>query len=221
MSHKPIMIDGVDVYECEHLREEFTECYLNDPDIDYVNYCCAYTNECKKYSDCYYKQLKRKEQECEELKSVRYSWMSKCEQETKMKEFYQDVLDELKVENKKMEKGYVELTEIVTPYIDDFTGYNEELGGFDIVLCVKELMQQFSELKEKLEKERALKQTYLTCYKTKHGDVKGKLFKYETYKQSLQGIWDIANDAYCGGTQTSCENGLKEIMQKCEVLNDK
>ena len=40
----------------------------------------------------------------------------------------------------KMSKGYAELTELVKPYIDDFTGYNEELGGFDIVLCVKELL---------------------------------------------------------------------------------
>lgn len=42
------------------------------------------------------KQLKRKEQEYEELKSVRDSWISKCEQETKIKELYQDGLDQLK-----------------------------------------------------------------------------------------------------------------------------
>ena len=55
--------------------------------------------------------------------------------------------DQLKAENEKMSKGYEELTEIVSPYIDDFTGYNEELKGFDIVLCVKELMQQLDQLK--------------------------------------------------------------------------
>ena len=48
----------------------------------------------------------------------------------------------------KMSKGYAELTELVRPYIDDFTGYNEELGGFDIVLCVKELLQQFDNIRE-------------------------------------------------------------------------
>ena len=51
-----------------------------------------------------------------------------------------------------MSKGYAELTEIVSPYIDDFTGYNEKLGGFDIVLCVKELLQQFKHLKTENEK---------------------------------------------------------------------
>ncbi len=79
MTKEPIMIDGVDVYECEHFREEFTEFYLNDPDIDYINYCCAYTNECKKHSDCYYKQLKRKEQECEQLEKQLQKYRSVLE----------------------------------------------------------------------------------------------------------------------------------------------
>ena len=52
----------------------------------------------------------------------------------------------------KMSKGYAELTELVRPYIDDFTGYNEELGGFDIVLCVKELLQQFDSTQEENKK---------------------------------------------------------------------
>ena len=68
--------------------------------------------DCYRENDCYYKQLKAKEQECEELK-----------------------------------KGYAELTETVSLYMDDFTGYNEELGGFDIVLCVKELMEQLEAYK--------------------------------------------------------------------------
>lgn len=49
-------------------------------------------------------------------------------------------------ECERLKEGYAELTEIVTPFIDDFTGYNEELGGFDIVLCVKELMEQLDQL---------------------------------------------------------------------------
>lgn len=47
-------------------------------------------------------------------------------------------------ECEKMAKGYEELTEIVSPYMDDFTGYNELGGGFDIVLCVKELLQRLA-----------------------------------------------------------------------------
>ena len=50
-------------------------------------------------------------------------------------------------ECEELKEGYSELTDIVSPYMDDFTGYNEELGGFDIVLCVKELMEQLDQLK--------------------------------------------------------------------------
>ena len=100
MTDKQIIIDGIDVGGCIYyedgkcLNGEMVQC------------------NCKKVAVCYYKEYKRKEQECEELK-----------------------------------KGYSELTDIVSPYMDDFTGYNEELGGFDIVLCVKELMEQLDQLK--------------------------------------------------------------------------
>lgn len=214
MNKEKFKIDGVSINECEY---SYTDRY-NDiccrASIGGNGPCKPAEYICFKYVEVLEEQLKHKDLEIEKYKDLALHNGKVCNERL-------DKIDELEHKVNEMEKGYVELTEIVTPYIDDFTGYNEELGGFDIVLCVKELMQQFSELKEKLEKERALKQTYLTCYKTKHGDVKGKLFKYETYKQSLQDIWDIANDAYCGGTQTSCENGLKEIMQKCEALNDK
>ena len=60
-----------------------------------------------------------------------------------------------------MSKGYAELTEIVSPYIDDFTGYNEKFGGFDIVLCVKELLQQLDQLK------------------AENDEFKKKIYKYE------------------------------------------
>ena len=128
-------------------------------------------------------------------------------------------LDQLKAENKKMGKGYIELTEIVAPYIDDFTGYNEEQCGFDIVLCIKELMQQLDQLKEEVEKQRVLKQTYLACYKTKHGDVKGKLFKYERYKEALQNIKEIAKD-YPNNDWEGLAIKFEQILEKCEVEDE-
>lgn len=130
-------------------------------------------------------------------------------------------LDQLKANNKKMEKGYIELTEIVAPYIDDFTGYNEEQCGFDIVLCVKELMQQLNQLKEEVEKQKALKQTYLACYKTKHGDVKGKLFKYERYKEALQNIKRIIEVNKVELEECLAHDIDNQILQKIsEALND-
>lgn len=72
------------------------ECNVKDCEQCSSDSVCCY---CKNIA-CYEleKQLKAKEQECEELKSVRDSWISKCEQETKIKELYQDGLDRLKAE---------------------------------------------------------------------------------------------------------------------------
>lgn len=104
--NKPIMIDGVDVSECEYYQYDMCTA-TKDNYGDCSSYCKDYDMK-----NCYFKQLARKTRECEELK-----------------------------------KGYSKLTDIVSPYMDDFTGYNEELGGFDIALCVKELMEQLDQLK--------------------------------------------------------------------------
>ena len=88
-------------------------------------------------------KLKAKEQECEELKE-KYKWFDHYKEQALYNKNLcnekSEQFDQLKAENEKMSKGYAELAEIVSPYIDDFTGYNEKLGGFDIVLCVKELL---------------------------------------------------------------------------------
>ena len=79
-------------------------------------------------------------------------------------------------ENEKMSKGYAELTELVRPYIDDFAGYNEELGGFDIVLCVKELLQQFDNIREENKK---LKESR------------------DYYKRIVDGCPEVCEDGFC------------------------
>ena len=66
MTDKKIIIDGVDVSGCY----QYMPRYMEDYDIDTLDYCRYHFKPCKdvdiKY--CYFKQLKRKEQECEELK---------------------------------------------------------------------------------------------------------------------------------------------------------
>jgi chromosome segregation ATPase len=63
MTKEPIMIDDVDVAECGFY------CSAEEN-----NYNCMLLNniknDCSYYKLCYYKQLKRKEQECEELKDL-------------------------------------------------------------------------------------------------------------------------------------------------------
>ena len=71
MNEQKIMIDGVDVSECEF----FEECEIKIDDSE----CLAYSRHyyegtfydcCDEHPYCYYKQLKLKEQECEQLKEV-------------------------------------------------------------------------------------------------------------------------------------------------------
>lgn len=65
MDKEQIIIDGVDVNKCKYLNT-FSDC-------DGYHYYCALAdyivNEyCEYYKDCYFKQLVRKTQECEELR---------------------------------------------------------------------------------------------------------------------------------------------------------
>lgn len=78
MTNKEIIIDGVDVRECAYFRDDV----YADKQID--NACsiglwqryysrleenCKMHCECKNNPNCYFKQLKRKEQECEHWKN--------------------------------------------------------------------------------------------------------------------------------------------------------
>ena len=56
MTDKQIIIDGVDVAGCVRLQDDEISCDLG--------------GECKGWENCYYKQLKRKEQELEELQET-------------------------------------------------------------------------------------------------------------------------------------------------------
>lgn len=62
MTKEPIMIDDVDVSECDF--------YIDSKNLEFN---CKQTPQsyfCKNQPNCYYKQLKRKEQECEELNNI-------------------------------------------------------------------------------------------------------------------------------------------------------
>ena len=56
MTDKQTISDGVDVAGCVRLQDDKISCDLG--------------GECKGWENCYYKQLKRKERECEELKET-------------------------------------------------------------------------------------------------------------------------------------------------------
>ena len=62
MTNKQIIIDGLDVSGCVYFKmnNKMSMCRACNSGIG--------TPYCEYHKDCYYKQLKRKEQECEELK---------------------------------------------------------------------------------------------------------------------------------------------------------
>ena len=75
---------------------------------------------------------------------------------------------------------------------------------------LKRKEQQCEELKQKLEKEKALKETYLTCYKAKHEDIDEELFKL------LQALIDIKGIVKENFYYLECDYRwiLEQILQK-------
>lgn len=73
MTDKEIIIDGVNITECEYFwnigdAEGLKICKINFDD-NYFSNGIPCGERCKKHPDCYFKQLTRKTQECEELKN--------------------------------------------------------------------------------------------------------------------------------------------------------
>ena len=76
MTDKQIKIDGVDVSGCDFLSKEDDYCSYSGEYRAYKGQCgCSDEEMCKDHPNCFYKkalkQLKRKEQECEELKQYK------------------------------------------------------------------------------------------------------------------------------------------------------
>lgn len=93
MTNKEIIIDGVNVAECKCF-------YINasHPELQQcINPYCK--DLCEENPNCYFKQLKRKEQECEELRKFQKYW-SKVEQKnlklSTQNEIYKQALSEIK-----------------------------------------------------------------------------------------------------------------------------
>lgn len=90
MKKKEIIIDGVDVSECNfRLEREKQKCE-----------CCHATGfgvicDCEKWHNCYFKQLKRVEQECETLKSENFTFEELVKTQENLIDNYKQALDEL------------------------------------------------------------------------------------------------------------------------------
>lgn len=98
MTDKEIIIDGVDVSKCIHI-DNWKHCNCCNDLIKTIypkaSQCLIEEDlRCEIYSNCYYKQLKRKEQECEELKQELQELEKDCPKRCKSDK-YKEALDEI------------------------------------------------------------------------------------------------------------------------------
>lgn len=73
MTDKQIIIDGVDVRGCKNFS-----CGICEEENKIPRTINHFTADCRMYPNCNYKQLKRKEQECEELKKTSCKFKNYC-----------------------------------------------------------------------------------------------------------------------------------------------
>ena len=121
MNNEEIIIDGVDVSGCSLYEDNpkyrmWGTCDCMRSMVDQSGYDELAGAECKGYN-CYYKQLKRKEQECEELKKA-YA---------RLNSLYNDNCDF----TGKLEKTLAEIKEIA------YDGYNNGQTSYATFQCEK------------------------------------------------------------------------------------
>ena len=134
MTDKQIIIDGVDVSGCEWYSST------------YFKPCGG----CKNTPNCYYKQLARKEQECEELKRNVEHWKMEHKEAKAKGEWTYDLvkkrlgkqLDQLKAENEKLEQTLAEIKEIAEN-VQSFVGRIDIED--DVFEQMEQILQKISE----------------------------------------------------------------------------
>ena len=145
--NKEIIIDGVDVSECKYYVTYTKDC-INDNK--------SY-NKCESYNDCYYKQLKRLEQENEELKH-RNENLRIALKTYEMPEVIKVLTDwrtgELQLQEKRLNKykhALEEIRDIASQTIIDYTEIvknNEKLKALDLRNRMSEIQNIINEAGE-------------------------------------------------------------------------
>ena len=214
MTDKQIIIDGVDVSGCNFTLERDGKIKCECTHATGFGVIC----DCESWKTCDYKNYKRKEQECEELKSVRDSWMSKFEQETKIRELYQDGLDQLKAENE-------ELTKYKSLFEKTRNLYNEaRMNNY-------ELLDEIKDLKDSIK--RTICQS--ECYRYKEAEKLSQTLAeikevLQLYNNTTIGIdkgngifeFEVSNNNVLGGKLIYCydTNPAKKALQKISEVEN-
>lgn len=155
--NKPIIIDGIDVSGCIYyedgkcLNGEMVQC------------------NCKNVAVCYYKEYKRKEQECERLKNERTVDLVKQ-------------LDQLKAENKQLKRQVENDKVLIT---------NAGKQNYQLVQEYDRLKAENEELKKELDKVYEDIKLSPLCYKCSEEDcLKKEIDKLKTENESYKKMLD-------------------------------
>ena len=149
MTDKEMIINGVDVSECEHSFEQFNNWVGKDVvmcDCTLGYRCEPKENHCKFYMYYLEQQLKRKEQECEELKKTiklqNEMQMEVCEEKNeeieKLKAKKEEIKKYLDISHKTILERLEELTDFRDgdmEEIDQLKAKNDEYSLFIEKLC--------------------------------------------------------------------------------------
>lgn len=208
MDNKSIVIDGVDVSECKELVNE-CYCYLTE-EHDYRSETPYTYNKCSGFPNCYYKQLKRKEQECKRLKNElsTYGATGICETCTE-----KSVLkyDQLEKENEKLKKERDTLSVTRNKLLGDLWVAEENL---------KDYIEHFNKASDELDQLKDVIKKYEECNKYLVEE-NGKTYTRLEYKllRTLTEIKEIAKNG-CYDDFGMPLDELSIILQKiseCEV----
>ena len=156
MDDKQIIIDGVDVSVCK-LYNEDNGVVAPDGTAERTELCYLTNDYCENNPNCYYKQLKRKEQECEKIKNWVKGMMfyTDCSNwferfTTAFDDWKNDLisqLDQLKIENKKLKETLIEIQQDL-----EYATYceSQECGCDDTNECLectkKQILQKIKEV---------------------------------------------------------------------------
>lgn len=157
-NYKPIMVNGVDVSECDFLAKEDDYCSYTGEYRAHKGECgCSDGEMCKDYPNCFYKkvlkQLVRKTRECEELKEkvkeLRQGWIN-CDEERNLQEanseFRQRVIN-------RYNQTLAEIKEIVKNmnnecFYDDFDCKDCDMKNGCTYFNKKQILQKINEAKK-------------------------------------------------------------------------
>ena len=174
---------------------------------EFFNICeaaCGGTLEDTEMCHCYelYKQLARKEKECQEAMD---NYIQLDLQRVKE---YNKLVDLYKAKEQECERLKADLKSL--EYTVVLQGNRDIDNATDLFAKrIAKIENENSILKAELEQEKTLKEMYFTYYKAKHGDIKGKLFRY---KQALTEIKEIAEKVY-----NDCDNCYRDTDTNCKV----